>query len=105
VVKAYYDALNEQQIDEAMGYIADDASFVNPTGTYRGKDEIQASLEGLAGAGITFELSAFKDEGGRVTYDYKVLQDGQLLDQGPGGLTIVEDGKIVFDGTEDTEPN
>jgi hypothetical protein len=35
----------------------------------------------------------------------KIWQSGQLLDQGPGGLTIVEDGKIIFDGTEDTAPD
>jgi hypothetical protein len=39
-----------------------------------------------------------------VIYDYKVMQGANLLDQGTNGLTIVKDGKIVFDGTEDTSP-
>ena len=104
IVQAYYDAVNQRQIDKAMTYIADDASFINPTGTYEGKEAIQESLQGLANDGITFNLSAFTEENGRVTYDFEVLQGDQVLDKGSGGLTIVRDGKIVFDGTEDTEP-
>jgi hypothetical protein len=42
---------------------------------------------------------------GRIVYDYKVMQGGNLLDQGTNGLTIVKEGKIIFDGTEDTEPS
>lgn len=104
IVQAYYDALNQQQIDKAMTYIADDASFINPTGSYEGKEAIQSSLEGLATDGITFKLNAFKDDNGRVTYDYEVLMGEQVLDTGSNGLTIVRDGKIVFDGTEETAP-
>ncbi|HET9905833.1 MAG TPA: hypothetical protein VFQ23_04315 [Anaerolineales bacterium] len=34
----------------------------------------------------------------------RLVQSGTLLDQGTNGLTIVRDGKIIFYGTEDTEP-
>lgn len=105
VVKDYYAALNEGQIDKAMTYVSDEASFINPTGTYVGKAAIQESLQGLATDGITFDLSGFEDDNGRIVYDYKVMQGDQVLDQGSGGLTIVRDGKIIFDGTVDTEPS
>jgi hypothetical protein len=30
------------------------------------------------------------------------MQGSNLLDQGTNGLTVVKDGRVVFDGTEDT---
>ena len=50
--------------------------------------------------GITFELSDFGDENGRVTNAVKVFQNGQVIYSGSSadGATIVENGKIVFDG-------
>jgi ketosteroid isomerase-like protein len=102
VVQKYYEALNAKQLDLAMSFIASDALFINPTGTYEGAEAIRESLAGLNTDGITFELSNFRNTLGKVVYDYKVLQAANLLDQGTNGLTMVKDGKIVFDGTEDT---
>lgn len=104
VVQKYYDALNAKNLDLAMSFIAPDALFINPTGSYEGADAIRASLEGLNTDGITFDLNNFRNSGGRIVYDYKVMQGVNLLDQGTNGLTIVKDGKVVFDGTEDTAP-
>ena len=102
IVQKYYDALNVKKLDQAMTYIAKDAVFINPTGTYEGVEAIQTSLAGLNTDGITFDLSNFRNTNGKVIYDYKVMQGANLLDQGTNGLTVVEAGKIVFDGTEDT---
>ena len=102
VVQKYYEALNVKQLDLAMSFIAPDALFINPTGTYEGADAIRESLAGLNTDGITFDLSNFRNEGGKIVYDYKVMQGGNLLDQGKNGLTVVKDGMVVFDGTEDT---
>jgi limonene-1,2-epoxide hydrolase len=104
IVQEYYEALNGKKLDLAMSFIAPDARFINPTGTYEGADAIRASLAGLNTDGITFDLSNFRNTDGRVVYDYKVMQAANLLDQGTNGLTIVKDGKVVFDGTEDTDP-
>ena len=102
VVQKYYDALNAKKLDLAMVYIASDAVFINPTGTYEGVDAIRESVTGLNTDGITFDLSNFRNTDGKIVYDYKVMQGGNLLDQGTNGLTVVKDGKVVFDGTEDT---
>jgi len=102
VVQKYYNALNTKNLDLAMSYIASDAVFINPTGTYEGADAIRESLAGLNKDGITFELSNFRNTDGTIGYDYEVLQGGNLLDQGTNGLTVVKDGMVVFDGTEDT---
>jgi len=85
-----------------MSFIASDALFINPTGTYEGADAIRESLAGLNTDGITFDLSNFRNTAGKIVYDYKVMQGSNLLDQGANGLTVVKDGMIVFDGTEDT---
>jgi ketosteroid isomerase-like protein len=102
IVQEYYEALNGKDLELAMSYIAGDAVFINPTGTYKGADAIRDSLAGLNKDGITFDLSNFRNNEGKVIYDYKVMQAANLLDQGTNGLTVVKDGKIVFDGTEDT---
>lgn len=104
VVQAYYAAVNDGDIDEAMSYVAEDAVFANPTGYYNGADEIRAGLvEGVIAPGITFDLTNFRGEGGRIVYDYEVLMGDTVLDSGTDGLTIVENSLIVFDGTERTE--
>lgn len=102
VVEKYYDAVNAKNLDLAMSFIAADASFINPTGTYEGADAIRESLAGLNTDGITFDLSNFRNTDGQIVYDYKVLQGTNLLDQGTNGLTIVENGMIIFDGVDNT---
>lgn len=102
IVQKYYEALNAKKLDLAMSFIAPDALFINPTGSYEGADAIRESLAGLNTEGITFDLSNFRNTDGQIVYDYKVMQGANLLDQGTNGLTIVKDGKVVFDGTEDT---
>lgn len=103
IVEEYYAALNANNIDDAMSFIAEDALFINPMGSFTGQEEIRASLEDLFKEGITFELSNFRDTDGRVVYDYKVLVQGEVVETGTDGLTIVKDGRVVFDGTERTE--
>ncbi len=43
VVKAFYDAYNAGQIDKALEYVADDANFINPTGSYRPGSTVNSS--------------------------------------------------------------
>ena len=104
VVQNYYEALNAKNLDLAMSFIAPDALFINPTGTYEGMDAIRESLAGLNTDGITFNLSNFRNTDGTIVYDYEVLQSGNVLDKGTNGLTMVKNGLIVFDGTEETVP-
>ncbi len=101
-MQKYYEAVNAKKLDLAMSFIASDALFINPTGTYEGADAIRESLEGLNTDGITFDLSNFRNTDGTIIYDYEVLQAGNVLDKGTNGLTMVKNGLIVFDGTEDT---
>ena len=104
VVQEFYEALNAKDVDTAMTWVAPDALFANPTGKFEGQDAIRASLESQARDGITFELSKFHMIGTRVSYDYKVMSGSEQLESGTNGLTIVKDGKVVFDGTQETAP-
>lgn len=104
IVQRYYAAVNAGDIDAAATFIADDAVFINPTGSFEGTAEIVKSLREQATEGLTFELSNFHEQNGRVVYDYIVKAKGDILDKGSDGLTIVNAGQIVFDGTEMTEP-
>lgn len=104
VVQKYYEALNAKKLDLAMSFIAPDALFINPIGTYEGADAIRESLAGLNTDGITFNLNNFRNNNGTIIYDYEVLQGSNVLDKGTNGLTIVKDGWITFDGTEETLP-
>jgi ketosteroid isomerase-like protein len=104
VVQRYYALVNKGDIDGAAAFIADDALFINPTGNYKSKAEIVAALRAQAKDGLTFELSNFREQDGRVVYDYIVKAGGDTLDKGADGLTKIKDGKIIFDGTEKSEP-
>ena len=104
VVQKYYDALNARKLDLAMSFISPEAVFINPTGTYEGAEAIRESLAGLNTDGITFNLSNFRNTDGTIVYDYEVLQGGNVLDKGTNGLTIIKDGLVTFDGTEETLP-
>lgn len=95
IVQHYYDAVNKKQLDTAMTFIADEAVFVNPYGRFVGKDDVRESLQLVMSDGITFELSNFRETDGRVVYDYKVFVNGEQVEVGTDGLTIVRDGKIT----------
>jgi limonene-1,2-epoxide hydrolase len=104
IVKAFYADVNANEIDKAMRYVAPKAVFINPTGTYTGRAAIRAFLRRGASEGIVFEHSKFRVHGGRVVYDFRVKQYRSTVAAGSDGLTVVRDGKIVFDGTVATEP-
>lgn len=103
IVQDYYAAINTGDVDAAMAFVSPDAVFFNPSGFYNTPEEIRASLEQGVNDHATFDLSNFRVDGGRVLYDYKILVNGSSVESGTDGLTIVESGQIVFDGTERTE--
>jgi limonene-1,2-epoxide hydrolase len=104
IVKAFYADVNANEIDKAMRYVAPKAVFINPIGTYRGRAAIRAFLQRGASEGIVFHHTNFRVHGGRVVYDFRVKQYNSIVAAGNDGLTVVKAAKIVFDGTEATEP-
>jgi len=100
IVKVFYDDVNAHQIDKAMRYVAPTAVFTNPTGAYKGKAAIRKFLQRGASEGTVHQHTNFRVHGGSVVYDFRVKQYPYgIVAAGDNGLTVVKDGKIVFDGT------
>jgi len=104
IVKAFYADVNANEIDKAMRYVAPDAVFINPTGTYNGKPAIRKFLQRGASEGIVFHHTNFRVSGGSVVYDFRVTQYRSIVAAGNDGLTVVKGGKIIYDGTVATKP-
>src|SRR5262245_35369841 len=101
VVEDFYAAVNAKDVETAMKYVAETAVFINPTGTHRSIAAVKDYLE--RHQDVTFEHTNFRAEGRRVVYDFVVKDSvGRVVSEGTDGLTVVEDGQIVFDGTERT---
>ena len=101
VLQNYYQALSSSDLDKAMSYVADDAVFIDPMGKYVGKENIQDVYAAQMNIGGKWEATNIKDTNGkgRLVYDFKGFINDMPVYSGPG-LTVVKDGKIIFDGTE-----
>jgi hypothetical protein len=100
VLQGYVDALAAKDIDAVMSYWAEDAVQIDLLDRNEGLEEIRINMRGAIADNVTFEVSNVTDTNGRLIYDYQVFVNGE-----PGtsatGFTIVKDGKIIFDGTEE----
>ena len=101
VLENYYDALTADDLEKAMSFVADDAVFIDPMGKYVGKENIQDVYAAQMNIGGRWEPSEIKDVNGkgRLVYDFKAFINDVPVYSGKG-LTVVKDGKIIFDGTE-----
>lgn len=104
IVQQFYTAIADQEVDKAMGYVAEDALFINPTGTYDGKAAVRENIQALADGKFVFNLRDLKNENGVVTYGYTLFIDGEQVEEGDNGATVVHDGLIVFDGLAEDVP-
>jgi len=101
VLETYYVALTAGDLEKAMSLVADDAVFIDPMGKYVGIEQIHAMYESQMNIGGRWEPSEIKDVNGkgRLVYDFKAFINDMPVYSGKG-LTVVKDGKIIFDGTE-----
>jgi hypothetical protein len=103
IFEGFYNCLNAGDVDGALALVADDAVLANPGGTFTGHAQIRPFLQHMADTGHAFAFHDVRSSGGRVHMGYRIFRDGQLVEHGADGLTIVRHGQIVFDGTEATE--
>ena len=92
VIITMYEALNKDDIDGAMAFIADDALFVTAT-VFRGKDEIREFMQGLSDHQARYEVIDLQVEGEEVTWTLKGTMDVKSFER-PIRAEI-QDGKIV----------
>lgn len=102
VLQGYYDALEARGIDKVMSFWADDAVLTDEFGSrLSGPVEIRAGLQSAINDRVTVDVIDPHETNGRVVYEYKVFVGESPVLSGTA-LTIVQDGKIIFDGTEET---
>lgn len=104
IVQKYYAAINAQKLDEAISYLADDVLTTSPQGRIQGKEAVSKNLGVMVRSNFKSENSNYRETNGEVRYDYIVYIGGSEVDRNTDGLTIVKDGKIVFDGLERDKP-
>ena len=92
VIEAFYEALNDGDLDAAMSFVGDDAKFIIDT-LYTGKTEIRDRLQEELDLGRHSELTDLREDGDKVSF-----VDKQTL----GGATyeaqveaVVQEGLIV----------
>jgi ketosteroid isomerase-like protein len=101
VLQDYYQALSSNDLDKAMSYVADDAVFLDPMGKYVGKENIRDVYAAQMNIGGKWVATNIKDTNGkgRLVYDFNGFINDSLVYSGTA-LTVVKDGKIIFDGAE-----
>lgn len=61
-IRDFIDALEEKDVDRALSFFADDATWYAPEGDFKGKDEIRRYITWLA-KGQQLDLQKFEDTG------------------------------------------
>jgi ketosteroid isomerase-like protein len=101
IVQAAYDRLNQDDIDGYMKLLSDDVVMIDGSGRIDGPQAIRENLAlNFVPWPIRFELSDLSSDGNVVTYTIKIYEDDTLVATYDDGLTIVVDGKIIFDGQD-----
>jgi hypothetical protein len=72
VYKAYHAAIESGDLDGAMAYIAEDASYKVPVGTLIGKEEIRSFNEEAIDQGATATCENYVVNGDVLTCDFKI---------------------------------
>ena len=101
VVEGFYDALNDRDINRVMFHFADDALQIDAFGNrFEGAEAIRSTLQSAINDAVTVTIKDATDTNGRVVYTYDVYVGGAYAAT-VEGLTVVSDGKIIFDGTQE----
>src|SRR6185503_20191944 len=104
IVQTYYEAIANKDLDTMTALLADNVLSTYPGGKFQGKDAVLGSIKAVTAEDFHSENSNYRESNGEVRYDYKVYFGDELVDQNTNGLTIVKNGKIVFDGLEQDKP-
>ena len=96
VVQSFWNAMEAKDVQAAMALVADDAKCRGAC-YFSGPDSFNAYLQGIIKAGLTTEIGDLKVEGDTVTYLYKVLRNGVVVEDSAEGESMqILDGKIIL---------
>jgi len=94
IVLAFWDAVNNQDLDTAMLFVADDVRVTGPGMSFTGKDTLRSTLKSRMD-GIRYIVSDFVVAGDTVIYKWQYYKNDVLMGGGTGESMVVKDGKIV----------
>jgi len=91
----------EGDVDGYIKYLSNDAVYIEGSRRFDGTEEIREYLiNEVMPEHLRFEMIDPVANGNDVTYTVKVYQGEVLIDTLDDVLTVVVDGKIIFEGTE-----
>ena len=96
VVEAFWDALQDNDLELAMTYVHDD--MVCSGFCYlKGKERFRTYLQGYLAGGYSTKISNIRNVGGIVTYSWAVYRSGNFVRGGDNDEVMhIEDGKIIY---------
>ena len=101
IVQAAYDRRNDGDVDGCMEFYSDDAVVFSVWGRFADAQDFREYLEQKwVPKHFRNEVSDLRADGNEVTYTSKLYLGDELLGTMDNCLTVLADGKIIFDGTE-----
>ena len=92
VIEAFFEELNDGDLDAAMSFVADDANFIL-FNVYPGKAEIRDFYEEGLNLGYLAELSDLRADGDTVSWAGRVTIGGGVFED--SYEAVVQEGMIV----------
>ncbi len=93
VIEAFYEALNDGDLDAAMSFVADDAEFELFPQTFSGKAQIRALYMGPLKQGLQTEIVEIQANGNKVSWTLRLIYGSQSLEE--PYEAVVGEGMIV----------
>ena len=95
VVQDFYDKLNAGDLDGAMAYVPEEATYII-RGVHSGKGQIAEFLQLEIGHNTRYELSDIEVDGTEVVYGLTIRSDEGIFRYGEFILdAVVEDGRLI----------
>jgi predicted ester cyclase len=94
IVLAFWDAMNDQDLDTAISLVAEDVKVTGPGMNFTGRDTLRITLKSRM-AGIRYVASDLVVTGDTVTYKWEYFENDVRMGGGTGESMVIKDGKIV----------
>ncbi len=94
VIQAFYEAINAEDVDAAMTFVADDAEFSTAHGDGTGIAQVRDLIQFLVDSNYQYELRDFMVEGETVTWTYDVSSSTRHFED-IAAEAVIKAGKIT----------
>jgi limonene-1,2-epoxide hydrolase len=103
VVQAYTAAINDQNVEAALAYVAEEAVYDYPLGEYRGRDQVRTLFQELVAHQWHVDVEGAEVRGDTVYWTARITMcDPQQPDRPSFEIvnqcqSVIQDGKIVLE--------